>query len=694
MLSITTALSLFLLLIVSSIVFFVAKKVRLPYAVLLVVFGILIVQMVQLPFLQPTFGFLTQLVLTPELLFFIFLPMLLFESAFNMNMRRMIESGWSIILLAVVGLLVSTALIGGALYLLLPLVGLPIPLIVALLFGAIISSTDPVAVLALFKEYGAPKRLTLIFEGESLFNDGTAVALFLVLLAVMQNGFHGAETVLHGIGVFGMMVLLGIGFGILMATIFARGLRFTRSNEFVSITLLIVSAHIVFILSELINTHPIFGIHLHISPIIATTVSSLMLGNYARHTLSPRSDEYLAKSIEHLAFVANSLVFLLAGIFFATTAVDFKLLLGPILISVIVVAIARVISVYFVTVPLNRLKLEAPIPSGWQKLLAWGSLRGALAIIVVLLIPDDLRPAGWAYSFTPKELLLAMTIGCILATLFIKAPTIGPIIRKLGINTTTPFEAVRLSMLGLYYQLTEMAKAKEHKARGFILDEHYGRLVKDLKAQIGATKETQQALLAAHGLRLFERVLLHTALDVEIHYLKDLYSNGEVNETVYRRIKGRLNLQKEATERETGQTDITLYARRKQLFDWLIRFVQVRLSRGDERSELEDQYQYYRAQSIIARKVLKTMTQMQTQYGQPVFEVSAYARTVAIYTTHHKTAAESANRLWEGNKEELAALSRTLAEKTLQTSGFKAINFMQDRGFADEAVSDEIVHRY
>jgi CPA1 family monovalent cation:H+ antiporter len=393
-----------------------------------VLIGLILVPLAQIPSLNPLLGFLTDVVLTPELLFYIFLPMLIFESAFNMDIRKMIDSMWSISLLSVAGLVVSATLIATAIYFILPLVGLPIPFIVALLFGSIISSTDPVAVLALFKEFGAPKRLTMILEGESLFNDGTAVALFLVVLSVATGGFHGFETIASGLGTFLLMVLLGIAFGIMMAIIFSRGLRYTKSNEFVSITLLIVSAHIVFILCELINEHPIFGIQLHISSIIATTVSSLFLGNYTRHSLSPKSDEYLNKSIEHLAFVANSLVFLLAGLLFASTEIDLAELSVPIIITILIVALSRMASVYLITKPLNMSKKEL-IPESWQMLLAWGSLRGALAIIVVLLVPDDLDISGWSYAYSVKELLIALTIGCILATLFIKALTIGPLIK-------------------------------------------------------------------------------------------------------------------------------------------------------------------------------------------------------------------------------------------------------------------------
>ncbi|MFZ2991332.1 MAG: cation:proton antiporter, partial [Candidatus Saccharimonadales bacterium] len=366
MLSISSVLALFVLLIISSIVYLVSKKIKVPYTVLLVLVGILLVPLVQLPALNPFLGFLTEVVLTPEWLFYIFLPILIFESAFNMSIRKMVENAWAISLLSIVGLLVSAFLIATALYLLLPMVGLSIPFIVALLFGSIISSTDPVAVLALFKEFGAPKRLTMIFEGESLFNDGTAVAAFLIVLSIAQYGFHGVETLLDGAGVFLMMVVLGVIFGLGVAFIFSRGLRYTRSNEFVSITMLIVSAHIVFILCELINANPIFGVHFHISSIIATTVSSLFLGNYARHSLSPRSDEYLNKSVEHLAFIANSLVFLLAGILFGSTKIDFNVLMLPIIITIFVVAIARILSVYAVTKPINYFKLGSNIPDSWQ----------------------------------------------------------------------------------------------------------------------------------------------------------------------------------------------------------------------------------------------------------------------------------------------------------------------------------------
>jgi CPA1 family monovalent cation:H+ antiporter len=695
MLSITSVLALFTLLSIASAVFFIAKKIKIPYTVLLVIVGLAIIPLSQLPFLEPTFGFLDDIVLTPELLFFIFLPILIFESAFNMNIRRMLESAWSITSLAVVGLLISTFVIATALYFIFPLVGLNIPFIVTLLFGAIISSTDPVAVLALFKDYGAPKRLSLIFEGESLFNDGTAVALFLIILSIAQTEFNGFETVVGGIGMFTMMVVSGIIIGLVMASIFSRALRFTKSNEFVSVTLLIISAHLVFVVSELINEYGVFGFELHVSSIIATTVAALFLGNYARHILSPRTDLYLEKSVEHLAFVANSLVFILAGMLFASTKVDLTTLWIPILVTIVVVAIARIIAVYLVTVPLNILKLEAAIPSSWQKLLAWGSLRGALAIIIVMLIPDDLAISGWEYAYSLKEFVLALTIGCILATLFVKALTIKTLINRYKLNVPTIIDQAHEADLGIYYLMTEQSRFDTQKTRGFVRETEYDILHKKLVTREKEAYQKRNDLRHEHGIRVFEQSLHLSAIDIEEHYLKELYINEEVSERVYRIIKGKLQLQKEKIEHaQHDDINPSLYTDRKDVFDRLVAFIQAPFERKSIAKNSIEQLQYYRAQMIIARKALKTLDEMQTKYKRAVFLPEAYGKVVDRYSKYKEQSSIKVDAVLQSETPEIAVYMRQLAEKSLRSSGRRAISYLQSRGISNEAVSHDIESHY
>lgn len=695
MLSITSVLSLFTLLALSSAIFFAAKRFKVPYTVLLVLAGLLLVPIVKLPYLEGVFGFLDDMQLTPELLFYIFLPVLIFESAFNMNIRKMLDSAWAITLLAIGGLLISTLLISLAVYFVLPLIGLEIPFIVALLFGAIISSTDPVAVLALFKEYGAPKRLTMIFEGESLFNDGTAVALFMVILAVATTGFNGVQTVTDGVAMFVGMVVFGIVLGLLMATLFSRALRFTRSNEFVTVTLLIISAHLVFILGELINEHGLFGMPIHVSSIIATTVAALFLGNYSRHILSPKTDEYLEKFVEHVAFIANSLVFLLAGLLFASAGVDFGLLWLPILVTVLIVAVVRIIAVYAIVVPLNWSGVEGRIPASWQALLAWGSLCGALAIIIVLLIPDGFTVEGWAYDFTPREFLLAVTIGCILATLFIKAPLIGIIMRKLKIDQPEPLKLAHEADLSVYYLLTERSRFQAHKTKGFVDDDHFKTLADDLNVQITRAFDERAALQGKYGQKLFDQSLHLMAIHVEVSVLKQLYVNGEISERIYRKINSKLNLQTEKIEyARHDEIDPTSYTDRKDIFDRMVGFMQTVFDRKGSAITIEEKLQYYRAQMIMARKAVATIQSMQGAYDTPIFNDNSYEKVTARYEHFRQQCAEKVDALLQSHASELAPYLGYLAKKSISSSGDRALQYLHEKGISNEMIEEDIIEHW
>lgn len=688
--TITSILALFVLLLIAAGTFFAAKQSKLPYTVLLVAVGILLVPLSSLPILGDTFAFLDEVVLTPELLFYVFLPMLIFESAFNMNMRKMVENAWHISLLSVVGLLFSATLIATGVYFALNALGIAIPFVIALLFGAVISATDPVAVLSLFKEYNAPKRLTLIFEGESLFNDGTAVALFIIVLAIAEHGFNGTETVIHGMSTFIMMVALGIVFGVTMATLFSKAIRYTRSDEFVSIMLLIVSAHIVFILSELLNEQTLFGVAIHVSPIIATTVSSLFLGTYARHILSPKTDSYLHKSIEHLAFIANSLVFLLAGLLFASTQIDLGSLWLPILVTILIVAAARAASIYAVILPLNKFRPVSKISPAWTAMLAWGSLRGALAIIVVLLVPDTLTVAGWNGPYTIKELLLALTIGCILATLFVKATTIGPLITKLGINKPSKLQQAWTLHLGVYYLLTEQNRVAGLQDRGYISSQSAHDLQSELSLKITAALDEQKQLFKRHGARLAEQSLHYLAIAVEEHYLKTLYASGEVPESVYRKIKGKLTLQQEKIEYAQHEAiNPSSYRDRKDVFEGLVQFTQNAFTRS-KTTPLEEQYLYYRAQAIVARKAIKTLRHIQDQYEQDVFHPGAYDKVLSTYEQHMQSSNDKVMQLEHTHAATLAPLIDALSHQIVHSTGDKALKFYQQRGLTTESLLHSI----
>jgi CPA1 family monovalent cation:H+ antiporter len=279
---------LLLLLIAASVVALIASRLRLPYTAALVFAGVGI-GLVRGPMESAlaTMGLAPGHfdILTPEVVFTLFLPGLLFESSLHLNLRELRENVWPIVLLAVAGVIVATLTTGYALWMLL---GLPVAS--ALVFGVLISATDPISVVALFREIRVHRRLTLIVEGESLFNDGTAVVLFQILLAAALGGHVG---VAQGVVRFVIVVAGGLALG---ATVgYAASLLTSYVDEpRVEITLTTVVAYGSYLAAE----------HLHVSGVIATVAAGLVVGNVGvAKGMSAQTRVALFGFWEYLAFV-------------------------------------------------------------------------------------------------------------------------------------------------------------------------------------------------------------------------------------------------------------------------------------------------------------------------------------------------------------------------------------------------------
>jgi CPA1 family monovalent cation:H+ antiporter len=660
MLTANATLAIFAMLGISSLAIFWAKRVRLPHTVFLVVIGLFLGLLAQFP----AFSFFTEFSLTPELLFFLLLPTLIFESAYNINVRRMVEDTKIILILAIIGLLVSTLIIGTTLYFILAFLGLPVPFIVTLLFGALISATDPVAVLSLFKEYGAPRRLSLIFEGESLFNDATSVALFLVLLQIAQFGYHGAETVTEGLITFTSMMVGGVLFGILIGGIFSKLVGLARENEIASITLTIVLAHITFILAEILSHHMIFGgFHLAISPIIATTVAALLMGNYGRSKIHPRAEEFVENLWGQLAFMANSLIFILIGVLFVNVPTLDATMIVVVLVTILVVAIARAISIYPVVGLFNILSPKtAQVPRSWQHLLSWGSLRGALAVTMVLLIPNDLSFPNWSLDMSPKDFLLSLTVGCIFATLFIKATTIQTFMRKLKLDALTEIEKVEAEEARALIHHKVQERINHYSVRGYIdevvAQEFCATHAAKYEAACKDLESTDMSELSLRVLRMY-------AIGIEKKHLKELYHHNEVNESVYRRLTGKLQLQLEAIEVGNLAPNMSIHTDGKDVFEVMASSLRKLFKPDTEVKKTDNLYMYYRAQTIISRKVLKELTAIDHGSAEHIFNADALANVLELYTNFRTQSEKKMNDVADANPETHKRLSKTMATQTV-----------------------------
>ncbi len=381
------------LLLIIAIVAIAVRRLRIPYTVALVVAGLIIT-------FQSTFKF----ELTPELILALFVPPLVFEAAFHLNFQELRRNFPAILLLAVPGVILTTFIIGGLL-----VFGIHLSLPVALVFGSLIAATDPVAVVALFRTLGVPKRLTTLIEGESLFNDGTAIVLFNLMLAIALSG---QVELASSVGKFFAVSIGGIVVGLVLGWLVAQ-LISRVDNYLIETTLTTILAFGSYLVAE----------RLGFSGVLAVVAAGVVNGNTSQHGMSPTSRIVIFNFWEYIAFLTNSIVFLLIGLQVNITALISAW--QPILWAILAVFVARIIVVYVLSWLVNR--VAEPIPIRWQHILNWGDLRGAISLALALSLPVSLG--------AERDLLRVMTFGVVLFTLLVQSTTMTPLIRWLKIIT-------------------------------------------------------------------------------------------------------------------------------------------------------------------------------------------------------------------------------------------------------------------
>jgi CPA1 family monovalent cation:H+ antiporter len=335
------------------------------------------------------------------------------------------------------------------------------PLTVMLVFGALVSATDPVSVLATFRSLGAPRRLTYVVEGESLFNDGTAIVLFRILLALM---LAGQLAVGAAIWEFAWVSAGGILVGLLLGWLISRVVAHL-DDYLVETMLTAILAYGSFALAE----------QLHVSGVLAVVAAGVVAGNVGLAHMSPTTRVGLSSFWDFATFVANSFVFLLIGL-----AVDLPTLLAnlrPIGWAVAAVLLARLVVVYPFSRPFDR--MLGPMPLAWRHVLFWGGLRGAIALALALSLPASLGP--W------QETLRAMAFGVVLFTLLVQGTTIGPLLRRLGL-VERPEERDALS-LGVAFArrealLAERSALQDLVRRGELSPESYRTLAAEVDRRL------------------------------------------------------------------------------------------------------------------------------------------------------------------------------------------------------------------
>lgn len=394
------------MLLVATVVSIATHRTRIPYTVALVILGLGAQAM----------GVLPRLHLTPELVMVVFLPALLFEAGWNLDIRRLLAVWKPVAALALFGVLVTVAGVAAAVHF-----GDHLAWPGALLLGAALSATDPVSVVALFREVPAPEELAVTIEGESLFNDGTAVAVYQVLLVAIATGRVGPQFVGQTFAIVSVGGLaLGVAIGLLASLSLAA-----IEDPLTGIMLTTVAAYGGFLI----------GTRLGVSPVLTVVAIWLVVGNVARGQLTfdrlglagrlktplgraLRVPEEIGSAInafwEYAAFVANSLLFLLVGLEFVPGPVFERA--SPFLWALGGMLVTRLIAV----ASLALLGRSGPGKPGFL-ILFWGGLRGALSLAMALGLPR---------SLPGRDTVVAVVYACVLFTLVFQGLSLPWLIRR------------------------------------------------------------------------------------------------------------------------------------------------------------------------------------------------------------------------------------------------------------------------
>ena len=681
------ALSIFGLLTLSTIVYSVCKRLKIPFAVGLLTTGIGVSAIVQTLDWQ---GYLA-LTFSPEIVFYIFLPTLIFESAYHLNLRQFRGVLREVLSLATVGLFMAILIIGAGLH-----YSFGWPWVVSLLFGALISATDPVAVLAVFKELKAPKRLSTLVDGESLVNDGTALVLFQFFLGLAIVGstidFSPMVIAVQSLNLL-WSLLLGIIFGLLCGIIFSTAIARADSKG-VKITLSLVLAHLTFLVAE--------GL-LGVSGILATMAAGMVMGNFGQRKLTTNTKRSFSEIWQFLGFISNALIFLLLGI--KIGEMNFlqywPYIVWAILFSVFIARFGSVFVTFWLTNRTRPKDLKIKFP--YQTIAAWGGIRGALAATAVLLIPE---------SFAYAQVLQAMTAGVILFTFIINGTTIGWLLRKLKIIQLTRGEKLQRSEARLVIN-EEVCQYLDSLLKRKYISPKIHTTVKEKyleEHEICVTDFAEIQEKLGDNQREFTKILTHYALGIELKTYNRLFAMEEISEERFIVLQHSIHRQLGRLERDILPEERTAnhkYAPDIPKTYWASSILQkigfsdfaAQVLKAYKNSRILARLQHYRARRIASWKVLYDFKKLQADHpifaGSPAIDqiINRYQKWNISAEKKMKSLDNKFPRLVTQTRVKMAERICLEKEKKIEQE-FLEKGFISEKIYADldEAVGQKVRH--
>ncbi|WP_150523058.1 cation:proton antiporter [Roseibium sediminis] len=488
-----------------------------------------------------------------EKILYIFLPILLFQTSLTLDFRRIMEDIGPILVMAVVAVLFATAFIGFALY---PLSG--VPLVACLLLGAIVATTDPVAVVAIFRDIGAPARLGRIVEGESLLNDAAAIVLFVILLGILTGQAEPDAT--HAAIAFGRSFIGGLIVGILVARLFVFALPLLRDLPLAQVTLSLALPYAIYVFSDQFAD---------VSAVVAVVAAGIVFNLHGPSRISPQHWTFLHNVWEQIAFWASSLIFVLAAILIPRLVAGFTPLDILLLLVVIIAALASRAVVIFGLLPaLSLFDKRKAVSTKFKTVMLWGGMRGAITLTLALSVAEHSALSDDISSFVTR-----LATGFVLFTLLVYGTSLKPLIRVLGIDKLSARDqALRSQYLAL--ALSDVRQGVSEAAQDYQIDPSVsGPIVSTYAERADAALESAGQ---SDGLTDKDRVILglialtdrERQLVLE-HFNEKTLSNRTVG--MHLALAGRIN----DLTRQDGRAGYNRAAREPLKFGWRFRLAQI-----------------------------------------------------------------------------------------------------------------------
>ena len=450
--SITLVIAGFLVL--ASVIQPAAERLHLPYTVLLAVVGVAIGGVSSFLLYTPLTNLFDDIVrpvvnlpFNASIFLVVFLPLLLFHAALTIDVREIAPDWAPILTLAIVAVFAAAAAIGFSLS-----YAAGVPLTAALLLGAIVATTDPAAVVTIFRELGAPARLTRLLEGESLLNDAAAIVLFSVLVGMLADGAHPG--VGAGAARFAEAFLGGVLLGVAGGRLFGAVLPLLGGSRLAEVTLSVALPYIVYLLGEL----------LEVSGVVAVVSAGLTAGAIGRVRLAPDNWRYLERVWEQTGFWAGSLIFVSASTLVPRLLTGIHWEHAWFVLIAIAAALASRAAVLFGLLPLlSALHLSQKVSGAYKLAITWGGLRGAVTLALALAVTENSR-----IDPEVKNAIAILATGFVLFTLLVNGLTLRPVIRLLKLDRLSPLNlAVRNKVLAL--SMADVRDAVEETASEYAI---------------------------------------------------------------------------------------------------------------------------------------------------------------------------------------------------------------------------------